>query len=214
MNQADVSKLVSRLRIKVNPRHRNLKNPKGPEGRLEKLRKTVTGLIKHERIELNYNRGDEARAYAERLISEAIRYGDRHIPTMEMADYWLEEKQLVHKLFKVLVPRFENHPLSYTRIFRVSSSYPDATNQRCVLELRGNPYPPLLQDTWHNKNLIHNVLLDAARKDYRESKYAEFAKQLGAGDKQVEIGVKEEQEVSAAESKPSVSENVTDSDVK
>jgi large subunit ribosomal protein L17 len=67
MNQADVSKLVSKLRIRVNPRHRNLKNPQGPEGRLDKLRKTVTGLIKHERIELNYNRADEARGYAERV---------------------------------------------------------------------------------------------------------------------------------------------------
>lgn len=67
MNQAEVSHLVSRLRIKVNPTYRRLKNPKGPEGRLDKLRKTVTGLIKHERIELNYNRADEARGYAERV---------------------------------------------------------------------------------------------------------------------------------------------------
>lgn len=67
MNQADVSKLVSQLRIAVNARHRNLKNPAGPEGRLLKLRKTVTALIKHERIELNYNRADEARGYAERV---------------------------------------------------------------------------------------------------------------------------------------------------
>ena len=68
MNQADVSKLVSKLRINIKPRHRNLKNPDGSEGRLNKLRKTVTGLIKHERIELNYNRADEARGYAERVI--------------------------------------------------------------------------------------------------------------------------------------------------
>lgn len=67
MNQADISKLVSKLKINIKPRHRNLKNPEGPEGRLDKLRKTVTGLIKHERIELNYNRADEARGYTERV---------------------------------------------------------------------------------------------------------------------------------------------------
>lgn len=68
MNQAEVSKLVSKLRVKVLPAHRNLKNPKGtPEGRLDKLRKTVTGLIKFERIELNYNTADEARQYTERV---------------------------------------------------------------------------------------------------------------------------------------------------
>jgi large subunit ribosomal protein L17 len=67
MNQADVSKLVSKLRIKVPTDPRRLRNVKGPEGRIDKLRKTVTGLIKYERIELNYNRGDEARQYAERV---------------------------------------------------------------------------------------------------------------------------------------------------
>lgn len=67
MNQADVSKLISKLKIKVNPRLRKFRNPQGPEGRLHKLRKTVTALIKYERIELNYPRADEARMYAERV---------------------------------------------------------------------------------------------------------------------------------------------------
>ena len=72
MNQAEVSKLVSKLRIKVIPTHRNLKNPKGPEGRIDKLRKTVTGLIKFERLELNYNRADEARQYTERVSKKTL----------------------------------------------------------------------------------------------------------------------------------------------
>lgn len=67
MNQAEVSKLVSKLRINVKPVPRRLRSPKGAEGRLDKLRKTVTGLIKFERIELNYHRADEARQYAERV---------------------------------------------------------------------------------------------------------------------------------------------------
>lgn len=67
MNQADVTKLVSQLKVRVNPRLRKFSNPKGPEERLNKLRKTVTALIKHERIELNYPRADEAQMYAERV---------------------------------------------------------------------------------------------------------------------------------------------------
>lgn len=67
MNQAEITKLVSRLKTRVNPRLRKFRNPKGPEERLNKLRKTVTALIKHERIELNYPRADEARMYAERV---------------------------------------------------------------------------------------------------------------------------------------------------
>lgn len=67
MAQADVSKLVSQLRIKINPTPRRLKNPDGPKGRLDKLKKTVTALFKYERLELNYNGADEARGYAERV---------------------------------------------------------------------------------------------------------------------------------------------------
>ncbi|KAJ8887962.1 hypothetical protein PR048_007446 [Dryococelus australis] len=178
MNQADVSKLVSQLRISVANRPRKLKNPDGPKGRLRKLQKTVTALIKHERIELNYNRADEARGFAERLISEAVRHGDCHRTTMELADFWLLEKQLMHKLFKVLVPRFQNYSISYTRFFLAPSSYPDKTRKRAVLELRGNPYPPLTSDTSQNRNLIHNVLLDEARKEYRLQKYSEIADSL------------------------------------
>ncbi|KAJ8945514.1 hypothetical protein NQ318_017959 [Aromia moschata] len=164
MNQAEISKLVSQLRIKVNPRLRKFRNPKGPEERLNKLRKTVTALIKHERIELNYPRADEARMYAERLISDAVRYGDCHKTTMEMADYWLTEKQLVHKLFKVLVPRYENYTISYTRLFKAPRPYPGDKHFKALLELRGNPYPSLVPDTVSNRNLIHNILLDEAKK--------------------------------------------------
>ncbi|XP_011180625.1 39S ribosomal protein L17, mitochondrial [Zeugodacus cucurbitae] len=179
MNQADVSKLMSQLRIAVKP-HRNLRNPDGPEGRLLKLRKTVTALVKHERIELYYNRADEARGYAELLISNAIRYGDCHKATMELADYWLLEKQLVHKLFKVLVPRLENCNLSYTRMYKAPRDYPGMYYRKSVLELRGNPYPSLLPDYTNNRNLIHNVLLDEARKDYRREKLAELANKIAS----------------------------------
>lgn len=182
MNQADVTKLMSRLRIKYGPVKRRLKNIEGPEGRLKKIRKTLTALIKHERIELNFNRADETRGYVERLISDAIRYGDCHRATMELADYWLLEKQLVHKLFKVLVPRFENCPVSYTRMYRAPRPCPGPKFKRAVLELRGNPYPSLLPDTTANRNLIHNVLLDEARKEFRTQKYAEIAKKLEEAD--------------------------------
>jgi len=42
---------------------------------------------------------------------------------MEMADFWLEEKQLIHKLFKVLVPRYENFPTAYTRLVLGPNGY-------------------------------------------------------------------------------------------
>ncbi|XP_022221825.1 39S ribosomal protein L17, mitochondrial [Drosophila obscura] len=174
MNQADVTKLMSQLRIAVRPNQRNLKNADGPEGRLLKLRKTITALMKHERIELCFNRADEARGYAELLISNAMRHGDRHKATMELADYWLLEKQLVHKLFKVLVPRYENYNVSYTRMYKAPRDYPGMYYRQSVLELRGNPYPSLLMDQSQNRNLLHNVLLDEARKEFRRKKLADI----------------------------------------
>lgn len=70
------------------------------------------------------------------MISDAIRHGDTHEETMEMADYWLLEKQLIHKLFKVLVPRYESYNISYTRLLKLSTFYPNA-HPMAVLELRG-----------------------------------------------------------------------------
>ncbi|XP_018564804.1 39S ribosomal protein L17, mitochondrial [Anoplophora glabripennis] len=204
MNQAEVSKLVSQLRIKVNPRLRKFRNPKGPEERLNKLRKTVTALVKHERIELNYPRADEARMYAERLISDAIRYGDCHKTTMEMADYWLVEKQLVHKLFKVLVPRFENSTTCYTRLLKAPKPYPGDQYKKAVLELKGNPYPSLLPDTHTNRNLIHNVLLDEARKAYRLKKYKEIASKIDAAEVKIREAGSKKTDVTVEDGKSNV----------
>lgn len=199
MNQAEVAKLMSQLKITVKPKWRHLKtqlvrketfNKKyffsnfpfifqlygefAPgKARLDKLRKTVTALVKYERLEMNHNRADEARGYAERLISDAIRNGDRHKTTMEMADFWLLEKQLVHKLFKVLVPRYETSGKSYTVMHRAPKEYPGHTRERVVLELRGHPFPSVLPDTEKNKYFIHNVLLDEARREYMREKMKE-----------------------------------------
>lgn len=67
LEQADVTKLVSRLRFGIKPKARKISNPDGSEGRLMIFRKTCTALIKHERIELNYQRADETRGYIERV---------------------------------------------------------------------------------------------------------------------------------------------------
>ena len=96
------------------------------------------------------------------LISDAIRYGDCHKTTMEMADFWLIEKQLVHKLFKVLVPRYENCPTAYTRIWKASQIFPNGDFKRSVLELKGNVYTPL---HFKHKNYMSNkIVLNLQRK--------------------------------------------------
>lgn len=102
---------------------------------------------------------------------------------MDVADYWLLEKQLVHKLFKVLAPRFVDFQVSYTRMHKAPREYPGPVTEykRAILELRGNPYPPVKPDLSQNRGFIHNVLLDEAKKQYRREKYAEIAAKLTAG---------------------------------
>lgn len=63
-------------------------------------------------------------------------------------------------------------------MYKAPLNYPCHGRARAVLELRGNPFPPLIPDQSKNRNLIHNVLLDAAKKEFREAKYAEIAAKL------------------------------------
>lgn len=67
MNQADLTKLVSKLRFKIQPDRRKFPTMLGPMGRLYKMRNTLTALVKYERIELYHPRADEARGYTERV---------------------------------------------------------------------------------------------------------------------------------------------------
>lgn len=109
------------------------------------------------------------------MISDAIRHGDKHKETFDMANYWILDKGVLHKLFKVLVPRFENFTTSYSRMINAPQLYPAQTGEvirhyrfRSILELKGHPYPPIFpNDKMHrNRNYIHNILLSEAKKEY------------------------------------------------
>ena len=81
---------MSQLRINVGLRPRKSKSVSGYRGSLESLRKQVTALVTHERLELVDTRAATVRQYTEKLISDAVLYGDKHKHTMEMAQWWLE----------------------------------------------------------------------------------------------------------------------------
>ena len=71
MNQAEVGKLLTRLRFKVHPTA-GIRSPltanRGNRGKLENARRSVTALIKNERLEYSRNTGYTVRQYTERLI--------------------------------------------------------------------------------------------------------------------------------------------------
>lgn len=116
---------------------------------------------------------------------------------MDLANYWIIEKQLIHKLFKVLVPRYQNYTISFTKVHKAPNIYPIGHYDRAILELRGktykiflinckniiyviniflgNIYPSVEQYNPYERNLLHNLLLNAAKKEYRMEKYKEIA---------------------------------------
>ena len=194
MNQAEVHKLISALRFKVSPKAYNVKSRRNPPTsvpvangsryRLELLRTQVTNLIVNERLEMTKHTGITVREYTERLIQEAINNGDTHKPTMELANWWLEDKAAIHKLFKVIVPRMQEQPFSYTRLFN-SPSQASANKEgqnpmmkqwrpKVIVELVGHPFPPLHYSNQEpNRKMIHNVLLSEARRELRLQKESE-----------------------------------------
>ena len=66
----------------------------------------MTELIRNERIEGRAYDLQDTRLYTELLLQLAIANGDRHRPTMEMVNFYIKEKDLIPKLFQVLVPRY------------------------------------------------------------------------------------------------------------
>ncbi|NXC15713.1 RM17 protein, partial [Corythaeola cristata] len=138
-----------------------------PRSRLDLLRNLVTALVRHERIEAPWARADEMRGYAERLI-EYAKLGDTDERAMRMANFWLTEKDLIHKLFKVLAPRFQPHPGSYTRLLQIPNRDSLDRAKMAVIELKGNPFPPLITPRRDTDKTLLNQLLKGYREDMQQ----------------------------------------------
>ena len=87
---------------------------------------------------------------------------------MEMADYWLLEKDLVPKLFQVIVPRYEHKIGPYTLVHKLTTEYPGTGKKKIVMELKGNPLPPIKNEsTRDHSNSLTNVLVRALKQEYK-----------------------------------------------
>ena len=150
----------------------------------------VSDLFRDERIVLNYNRACEVRPQVERLIVEAMRNGDRHRPTMALANYWLREKNLVHKLFKVFVPRYEDYSTAFTALHMLGKDYEKhgmtLTEMKqwrgtffkkgeAVLEMRGNELPPIIRPRPSTSGWLNNVLISSHLKFKKQEAIAAAA---------------------------------------
>lgn len=87
-------------------------------------------LLEHGRIHTTRAKADFVRANVEKLISLAKRSkaGDAAgvVHAQRLAASRLNnDRELVHKLFTEIAPRFENRPGGYTRILRVAPRHGD-----------------------------------------------------------------------------------------
>lgn len=78
---------------------------------------------------------------------------------------YLQEKDLVPKLFKVLAPRFETRPNGYTRMARIPNRANLDRAKMAVLEYKGNPLPPLYPVKKPNELWLINQLLKGYRQE-------------------------------------------------
>lgn len=201
-NQTDYGPAATRLRFPVPLKARRMRRAEGVgsdvTGRMMLLRRYVSKLLDDERIELPWPHAVETRLYAERLIQEGVLAstqqnlvslfelwknsnepkidGKLNVGILELSVFWLTEERLVEKLFKVFVPRYRLYQRAYTSLFKIFSPvYPiktSGTKAFGILELHGNPWPPVhghgiagrdLNPEPFKHNYLINVLLDAAR---------------------------------------------------
>lgn len=175
--------LIRSVKYKIKTSHPVLGN--NPDGQLHSLAYTLTNLFKNERIKLNYNKAVEVRQQAERLIVEAMRNGDRHRPTMELANFWLLDKSLIHKLFKEFVPRYSDYSSAFTALHKLGKNYAataktitelkenNGNNEifkmgDAILEMRGNNLPPIYRPKLDRPGLLTNILIGAAWKEQNQ----------------------------------------------
>jgi large subunit ribosomal protein L17 len=104
-------------------------------------RNMVTSLLEHERIQTTEAKAKELRRQTERTITIAKRLGDllekpkdkrsreendRYHHAMVEAAKMVRTRDILHKLFEDIAPRFKERPGGYTRIMKVGQRVGDA----------------------------------------------------------------------------------------
>jgi len=87
------------------------------------LRSLAIAVFTHERIKTTETRAKEVRPLVEKIVTWAKK-GDVHSRRLAMAE--LGDKELVHKIFADIAPRFEGRDGGYTRILKLGPRKGDA----------------------------------------------------------------------------------------
>ncbi|TQN33017.1 LSU ribosomal protein L17P [Haloactinospora alba] len=103
----------------------------GPTHEKHLLANLATALFEHGRIKTTEAKAKRLRPYAEKLITLGKR-GDLHARRQVLTK--ITDKSVVHELFTVIGPRYENREGGYTRITRVGPRKGDGAPM-AVIEL-------------------------------------------------------------------------------
>ena len=87
------------------------------EHRRALFRNQLKSLIAHERIITTLPKAKELRPIAERVVTLGRRIESVH--ARRLAARWIDDRDLVHRLFTEIGPRFTDRPGGYTRIVKL-----------------------------------------------------------------------------------------------
>lgn len=95
------------------------------------MRNMATSFFEHDKLKSTEAKVKELRPMVEKIITLAKR-GDLH--SQRLAMRVLRDKEVAHKLFKEIGPKYAERPGGYTRIIRLGRRVADAAPM-CLLEL-------------------------------------------------------------------------------
>lgn len=121
------------------------------------FRNMVTSLIEHERITTTAAKAKELRGKTERVITLALRLGDlldkpkeertreeqvRYAHAMAQAGKVIRTREVLHKLFEEVAPRYRTRPGGYTRVIRLGQRRVGDAAEMAIIELVEAPKAP------------------------------------------------------------------------
>ena len=95
------------------------------------LKNMVTELFRHEKIETTLPKAKEVSRKAEKLITKAQ---DDSVHTRRKVREFVEDKEILQKLFDDIAPRYTDRPGGYTRILKLYPRRGDAA-EKAIIEL-------------------------------------------------------------------------------
>lgn len=108
----------------------------GPKHQRRMLSNLAVSLFEHERIRTTEAKAKALRPYAERLITKAKK-GSVHDRRRVLAS--IEDRDVVHKLFADIGPRFADRNGGYTRILKLGPRHGDAAPMALIELVEGAP---------------------------------------------------------------------------